>query len=62
MVDRMGSATVFLIYGIISILATGFVYIFLPETKGKTLEEIQNLFKSKSEKINSAPAMNKSDV
>lgn len=60
MVDSMGSATVFLIYGIISIIATGFVYIFLPETKGKTLEEIENMFKSKSKKVNSASPMKES--
>jgi facilitated trehalose transporter len=48
LVESLGSSTVFLIYGIISIFATVFVFIILPETKGKTLEEIENLFKSRS--------------
>lgn len=52
LVESLGSSTVFLIYGIISILATVFVSIILPETKGKTLEEIENLFKSRSSRTN----------
>lgn len=52
LVESLGSSTVFLIYGIISILATVFVSIILPETKGKTLEEIENLFKSRSLRTN----------
>lgn len=54
LVESLGSSTVFLIYGIISILATVFVFIILPETKGKTLEEIENLFKSRSERRSSS--------
>lgn len=33
------------IYGLMSILAAWFVYRFVPETKGKTLEEIEKLWK-----------------
>lgn len=50
MVLTMGSGTVFLIYGVISIFGTFFAYYILPETKGKTLQEIENLFKSRSNK------------
>jgi MFS family permease len=52
MVESMGSGSVFLIYGVISIAATFFAYYILPETKGKSLEEIENMFKSRSDKYN----------
>jgi MFS transporter, SP family, xylose:H+ symportor len=32
------------IYGAMSFLAAAFVYFYLPETKRRTLEEIQNLW------------------
>lgn len=37
----------FWIYGIMGLLAAFFVYKFIPETKGKTLEEIEKLWKNK---------------
>jgi facilitated trehalose transporter len=40
-IDRHGA---FILYGIISILATIFFYFCLPETKGKTLQEIEDYF------------------
>ncbi|KAJ8982579.1 hypothetical protein NQ317_005050 [Molorchus minor] len=41
MVNGMGREGVFLFYGCMSLLGTIFVVCFLPETKGKTLQEIQ---------------------
>lgn len=45
MLDFMGNNGVFLLYSIVSLFGTIFVYFILPETKGKTLQEIENLFK-----------------
>lgn len=42
MVDSMGDAYVFLTYGLISSAAIPYVLFFMPETKGKTLQEIQD--------------------
>lgn len=54
MVTTLGNENVFAIYGTISALAVFFVYFFLPETKGRTLHEIEAYFKNerttKSEK------------
>lgn len=47
MVKAFGNEYVFLFYGIASFVGIGFVTFFLPETKGKTLEEIENSFKPK---------------
>lgn len=47
MLSWMGNGGVFLFYGVISMLGTVFVHFILPETKGKTLQEIENLFKKK---------------
>ncbi|EAT35545.1 AAEL012288-PA [Aedes aegypti] len=45
MVHAMGNEYVFLFFGIVSVIGIGFVYMFLPETKGRTLEEIENYFR-----------------
>ena len=36
----------FVIFGGVAVASLVFVYFYLPETKGKTLEEVQALFKS----------------
>jgi len=36
------------IYGIIGVMAAWFVWKFVPETKGKTLEEMEELWKKES--------------
>lgn len=52
MLDCMGKHGVFCFYAFMSLLGTIFVALFLPETKGKTLHEIDELFagKKKTEK------------
>ena len=40
--DWLQAAGTFWLYGIICLLGAVFIYRFLPETKGKTLEEIEN--------------------
>ena len=48
MLQLMGNEMIFLFYGMISLLGTVFVYRILPETKGKSLQEIENLFKERN--------------
>lgn len=47
MLTSMGNGWIFLFYGLVSLLGTVFVHLSLPETKGKTLQEIENLFKDR---------------
>lgn len=46
MVETMGDYGVFGFYGSMALLGTIFVAIFLPETKGKTLQEIEDYFRN----------------
>ncbi len=41
LVDAMGSAATFLLYAVLSVCAFMFTYALVPETKGKTLEQIE---------------------
>lgn len=45
LLQHIGNGMIFLLYGIVSLLGTLFVHFILPETKGKSLQEIENLFK-----------------
>ena len=45
MLDIMGNEFVFIFYGMISFIGVFYVYYIVPETKGKSLQEIENLFK-----------------
>lgn len=47
MVNKMGTVNVFVFYGVVSISSVVFVYFILPETKGKTLEQIEDIFKKR---------------
>lgn len=55
MLSSMGNGTIFLFYGIVSLLGTFFVHLILPETKGKTLQEIENLFKARPSESSEKP-------
>lgn len=47
MVNTMGKDGVFCFYGGMALLGTVFIVLFLPETKGKTLQEIEEYFGKK---------------
>lgn len=47
MVTHMGSRNVFAFYSAVSAGSVAFVYWFLPETKGKTLEQIADIFRKR---------------
>ena len=54
MASSMGLAGVYGLYAACCLIAVGFVAIFLPETKGKTLEEISKFFSQATPKCTEA--------
>jgi SP family xylose:H+ symportor-like MFS transporter len=48
LIEKFNHAFSYWIYGIMGILAAWFVYTFVPETKGKSLEEIEKIWKRRS--------------
>ncbi|XP_053666955.1 facilitated trehalose transporter Tret1-like [Anopheles marshallii] len=45
MVNVIGNENVFMFFGLVSLLGIVFVYFFLPETKGRTLQDIEDYFR-----------------
>lgn len=43
LVDALGQATLFAFFAIMCLVSFGFVWLFVPETKGKTLEQIEEM-------------------
>ena len=48
--DRFGHMFAYALYGVICIVAAWFVYSLVPETKGKTLEDMTNLWRNRSKR------------
>lgn len=51
MESLMGHSGTFLMYGFISIFGTAFFWLFLPETKGRSLQEIEDYFSGRSDSL-----------
>ncbi|NXX18024.1 GTR10 protein, partial [Podargus strigoides] len=47
LIDAIGFSWMFLLYGLMGVLAVIFIYFFVPETKGQSLEEIDEQFSRK---------------
>lgn len=58
MIKIMGKHGIFCFYALFSLLGTFFIIFFLPETRGKTLGEIENIYARKSGKMNSIDGEN----
>lgn len=52
LIDGLTIAGTFWFFGSLAFLAVVFVYFYVPETKGKSLEEIQTYFEGKGQKEN----------
>ena len=50
LIDELTAAGTFWFFGSLAFLAVVFVYVYVPETKGKSLEEIQIYFERKGKK------------
>ncbi|KFP57157.1 Solute carrier family 2, facilitated glucose transporter member 10, partial [Cariama cristata] len=44
LIDAIGFSWMFLLYGLMGVMAVIFIYLFVPETKGQSLEEIDQQF------------------
>jgi sugar phosphate permease len=53
MKDTLGRQGVFLFYGAAALLGTVFLWLCLPETQGKTLEEVERMFSRKRQRSTS---------
>lgn len=51
LLSALGLNFTFLVFVIVGILSICFVYYFVPETKGKTLEEIEKQFRNYNRKV-----------
>lgn len=51
LLHKIGTGALFLMYGVIGVLAFLFVYRYVPETKGKTLEEIERDITNKNTRL-----------
>ncbi|NXD26049.1 GTR10 protein, partial [Spelaeornis formosus] len=47
LVDAIGFSWMFLLYGLMGVMAVIFIYLYVPETKGQSLEEIDQQFSRK---------------
>ncbi|NXJ78324.1 GTR10 protein, partial [Trogon melanurus] len=47
LIDAIGFSWMFLLYGLTGVVAVIFIYLFVPETKGQSLEEIDQQFSGK---------------
>ncbi|NXF08997.1 GTR10 protein, partial [Smithornis capensis] len=47
LIDAIGFSWMFLLYGLMGVMAVIFIYLFVPETKGQSLEEIDQQFSGK---------------
>ncbi|KFO81065.1 Solute carrier family 2, facilitated glucose transporter member 10, partial [Cuculus canorus] len=47
LIDAIGFSWMFLLYGLMGVMAVTFIYLFVPETKGQSLEEVDQQFTRK---------------
>uniref|UniRef100_A0A182Q230 Major facilitator superfamily (MFS) profile domain-containing protein n=1 Tax=Anopheles farauti TaxID=69004 RepID=A0A182Q230_9DIPT len=62
MVELLGSANVFIIYGVVSLLGVLYVIYVVPETKGKSLQEIEDYFRGMSHRSTPSQEVEEDEV
>lgn len=61
MIRELGNYKLFFFYGMMGLLGTIFIVVFLPETKGKTLQEIEEYFSRSSSRSTNKRRQNVGD-
>ncbi|XP_062060278.1 solute carrier family 2, facilitated glucose transporter member 10 isoform X2 [Lepus europaeus] len=62
LIGAIGLSWTFLLYGLTAVLGLGFIYAFVPETKGQTLAEIDQQFQKRSFSLSSGRRQNTAGV
>ncbi|OXB61013.1 hypothetical protein ASZ78_015010 [Callipepla squamata] len=62
LIDAIGFSWMFLLYGLMGVMAVIFIYFFVPETKGQSLEEIDQQFSRKWTRQSSSAANTPGDA
>lgn len=62
LIGAIGLSWIFLLYGLTAVLGLGFIYFFVPETKGQSLAEIDQQFQNSRFTISFGPRQNLAGV
>ncbi|XP_004586142.2 solute carrier family 2, facilitated glucose transporter member 10 [Ochotona princeps] len=62
LIAAIGLSWTFLLYGLTAVLSLGFIYVFVPETKGQSLAEIDQQFQKRRFTLSSRPWQNSSSI
>uniref|UniRef100_A0ABI7YGL2 Solute carrier family 2, facilitated glucose transporter member 10 n=2 Tax=Felis catus TaxID=9685 RepID=A0ABI7YGL2_FELCA len=62
LIGTIGLSWTFLLYGLTAVLGLGFIYVFVPETKGQSLAEIDQLFQRRRFALSFGPRQSSAGI